>query len=96
MDKLSLIFSILAALVSITTLVTFFVKIHKRIKDDATEETEEKTEDTLPFDQDLLLSGIENATEVAEAKKTRKIDSCFDILEMFVFAPNPNNTLFSK
>ena len=52
----------------------------------AFEETEEKTEDTLPFDQDLLLSGIENATEVAEAKKTRKIDSCFDILEMFVFA----------
>lgn len=50
MNTWSFVFSILSALVAVTTLVTFFVKINKGIKDDATEESKEKTKASMSLD----------------------------------------------
>lgn len=53
---------------------------------EVSEETNEESDNSLPDDPNSFLSATENVAEETGAKKTRKIDSCFDILEMFVFA----------
>ena len=50
MDTLSLVFSILSALVAVTTLIAFFAKIRKGIKDDATAEATEETKTSMSLD----------------------------------------------
>lgn len=76
MDKLAIIVSVLSALVAITTLVSFFVKVRKGIEDDANEETEEKTKASMSLDyiklqNETIIAGNRNIADKLDDQNAR-------------------------
>ena len=76
MDVLSLVVSIFSVAVALTTLVSFFVKVRKSIKDDATEETEEKTKASMSLDyiklqNETIIAGNRNISDKLDDQNAR-------------------------
>ena len=76
MNKLTIIVSVLSLLVSLATLVSFFVKARKRIEDDATEETEEKTKASMSLDyiklqNETIIAGNRNIADKLDDQNAR-------------------------
>ncbi len=76
MDTLSLVFSILSALVAVTTLIAFFAKIRKGIKDDATAEATEETKASMSLDyikiqNETIIAGNRNIADKLDDQNAR-------------------------
>lgn len=72
MDILSLVFSILSALVAVTTLIAFFAKIRKGIKDDATAEAKASMSlDYIKLQNETIIAGNRNIADKLDDQNAR-------------------------